>query len=63
MLILSECLLHAFASPATHRALHPAVVAYEADGGVLELVKNGRVTALGRLWDEEQARGWGDVTR
>ena len=40
---------------ATRRALHPAVIAYEADGGVLELAKHGRVTRLGRLWDQERA--------
>ena len=39
---------------ATRRALHPAVVAYEADGGLLELAKHGRVTRLGRLWDQER---------
>ena len=42
--------------PATRRALQPAVIAYEADGGILELAKNGRVTRLGRLWDQERAR-------
>ena len=41
---------------ATRRALQPAVIAYEADGGVLELAKYGRVTRLGRLWDQERAR-------
>ena len=40
---------------ATRRALQPVVIAYEADGGVLELAKHGRVTRLGRLWDQEQA--------
>ena len=40
---------------ATRRALHPAVIAYEADGGILELAKHGRVTRLGRLWDQERA--------
>ena len=40
---------------ATRRALQPAVIAYEADGGVLELAKHGRVTRLGRLWDQERA--------
>ena len=39
----------------TRRALHPAVIVYEADGGVLELAKHGRVTRLGRLWDQERA--------
>ena len=39
---------------ATRRALQPAVIAYEADGGVLELAKHGRVTRLGRLWDQER---------
>ena len=42
--------------PLTRCGLHPAMVAYEADGGVLELAKNGRVTRLGRLWDQERAR-------
>ena len=41
---------------ATRRALRPVVIAYEVDGGILELVKNGRVTKLGRLWDQERAR-------
>ena len=41
---------------ATRRALQPAVIAYEADGGVLELAKNGWVTRLGRLWDQERER-------
>ena len=41
---------------ATRRALQPAVVAYEADGGVLELAKHGRLTRLGRLWDQERER-------
>ena len=41
---------------ATRGALHPTVIAYEADGGVLELAKHGRVTRLGRLWDQERAR-------
>ena len=40
---------------APRRALHPAVIAYEADGSVLELAKHGRVTRLGRLWDQERA--------
>ena len=40
---------------ATRRALHPAVIAYEADGSVLELAKHGRVTRLGRMWDQERA--------
>ena len=40
---------------ATRRALQPVVIAYEADGGVLELAKHGRVTRLGRLWDQERA--------
>ncbi len=42
--------------PTTRRALHPATIAYEADGGVLELAKHGRVMRLGRLWDQERAR-------
>jgi len=41
---------------ATRRALQPVVIAYEADGGVLELAKHGRVTRLGRLWDQERAK-------
>ena len=40
----------------TRRALRPATIVYEADGAVLELAKNGRVTRLGRLWDQERAR-------
>jgi hypothetical protein len=40
----------------THRAPSQATIAYETDGGVLELVRNGRVTRLGRLWDQERAR-------
>ena len=42
--------------PTTRRGLHPAIIAYEADGSVLELAKHGRVTRLGRLWDQERAR-------
>ena len=42
--------------PATRRGLHPAIIAYEADGGALELAKYGRVTRLGRLWDQERER-------
>ena len=42
--------------PTTRRGLHAAIIAYEADGGVLELAKYGRVTRLGRLWDQERAR-------
>lgn len=40
----------------THRAPNEATIAHEPDGGVLELVKNGRVTRLGRLWDQERAK-------
>ena len=42
--------------PTTRHGLHPAIIAYEADGSVLELAKHGRVTRLGRLWDQERAR-------
>jgi len=42
--------------PTMRRGLHPAIIAYEADGGVLELARYGRVTRLGRLWDQERAR-------
>ena len=42
--------------PTTRRGLHTAIIAYEADGGALELAKYGRVTRLGRLWDQERAR-------
>ena len=40
----------------THRAFQPMTIAYEPDGGVLELAKYGRVTRLGRLWDQERER-------
>ena len=40
----------------THRTLQPMTIAYEPDGGVLELAKYGRVTRLGRLWDQERER-------
>ena len=42
--------------PTTRRGLHTGIIAYEADGGALELAKYGRVTRLGRLWDQERAR-------
>ena len=42
--------------PTTRHGLHSAIIAYEADGSVLELAKHGRVTRLGRLWDQERAR-------
>lgn len=38
------------------RAFQPMTIAYEPGGGVLELAKYGRVTRLGRLWDQERKR-------
>ena len=39
----------------TRRALKPDTIAHGPDGDVLILVRWGRVTMLGRLWDEERA--------
>ena len=39
----------------TRRALKPDAIAHGPDGDVLILVRFGRVTMLGRLWDEERA--------
>ena len=39
----------------TRRALKPDTIAHGPDGDVLILVRFGRVTMLGRLWDEERA--------
>ena len=39
----------------TRRALKPDTIAPGPDGDVLILVRWGRVTMLGRLWDEERA--------
>ena len=39
----------------TRRALKPDAIAHGPDGDVLILVRFGRVTMLGRLWDEEMA--------
>ena len=39
----------------TRRALKPDKIAHGPDGDVLILVRWGRVTLLGRLWDEERA--------
>ena len=40
----------------TRRAKQPDTIAQGPDGDVLILVRHGRVTMLGRLWDEERAR-------
>ena len=43
----------------TKRANQPDTIAHCPDGDVLILVRHGRVTMLGRLWDEERAeRAW-----
>ena len=56
----------------TKRALKPDTVAHGPDGDLLILARWGRMTPLGRLWDEEcveRARspcvetGWDSVTR
>ena len=39
----------------TRRALRPDTIAHGPDGDVLVLVRWGRVTMLGRMWDEERA--------
>ncbi len=39
----------------TKRVLRPDTIAYGPDGDVLILVRFGRVTMLGRLWDEQSA--------
>jgi len=39
----------------TRRALKPDTIAHGPDGDVLILVRFGRVTMLGRMWDEERA--------
>ena len=39
----------------TRRALKPDTIAHGPDRDVLILVRFGRVTMLGRLWDEERA--------
>ncbi len=39
----------------TRRALRPDTIAHGPDGDVLVLVRWGRVTMLGRMWDEEMA--------
>ena len=39
----------------TRRALRPDTIAHGPDGDVLVLVRWGRVTLLGRIWDEERA--------
>ena len=39
----------------TRRALKPDAIAHGPDGDLLILVRFGRVTMLGRLWDEERA--------
>ena len=39
----------------TRRALGPDAIAHGPDGDVLVLVRWGRATLLGRIWDEERA--------
>ena len=39
----------------TGRARKPDTIAYGRDGDVLILARFGRVTMLGRLWDEQRA--------
>ena len=39
----------------TKRVLKPDTIAHGPDGDVLILVRFGRVTMLGRLWDEQRA--------
>ena len=39
----------------TRRALKPDTIAHGPDGDVLVLAHFGRVTMLGRLWDEQRA--------
>ena len=39
----------------TRRALKPDAIAHGPAGDVLVLVRWGRVTMLGRIWDEERA--------
>ena len=39
----------------TRRALRPDTIAHGPDGDVLVLVRWGRATLLGRMWDEERA--------
>ena len=39
----------------TRRSLKPDTIAHGPDGDVLILARWGRVTLLGRLWDEERA--------
>ena len=39
----------------TKRALKPDTVAHGPDGDLLILARWGRVTLLGRMWDEERA--------
>ena len=38
----------------TKRSLRPDTIVYGPDGDVLVLVRFGRVTVLGRLWDQER---------
>ncbi len=38
----------------TKRSLKPDTIVYGPDGDVLVLVRFGRVTMLGRLWDQER---------
>ena len=38
----------------TRRSLKPDTIVHGPDGDVLVLVRWGRVTVLGRIWDEER---------
>ena len=40
----------------TKRSLKPETIVHGPDGDVLILARWGRVTMLGRIWDEERAR-------
>ena len=39
----------------TRRTLRPDTIVHGPDGAVLVLVRWGRVTRLGRIWDDERA--------
>ena len=40
----------------TKRSLKPETIVHGPDGDVLILARWGRITMLGRIWDEERAR-------
>ena len=40
----------------TKRSLKPETIVHGPDGDILILARWGRVTMLGRIWDEERAR-------